>query len=320
MRTLLTVLLLSISCNAFAIQLVSGSYVGNGLDNKDIVMSPPCQPVAVFIKRDTATVELFARFDSMGTNISKSVTGTAVEGSTNIKSFNSDGFRLGTGSSTNGNGSTHYYVAICDTGNSDIAFNSWAGDNTDNRDITISPAFTPELVMILQSSSGAQSWRGATSHSGDDASRLNSAFGSVANEIQSFSGTGFQVGSAQNASGTTYYSIAIKPSSGALTGSFSGNATDNRDITAVGNPEFVLLKSDSSTNKPAFRFALSSDGAWCGANAQATNVIQSFSSSGFQVGSDACSNENATTMFWFSLADAAANAGLRRAVTPLMFQ
>ena len=316
---LLTIVFWVMASPAMAIQLVTGSYVGNAIDNTDIVMSPPCQPVAVFVKRDTATVELYARFNSMGTNISKSVTGTATESSTNIKSFNSNGFRLGTGSSTNGNGSTHYYVAICDTGNSDIAFNTWAGDNTDNKDIAISPAFTPELVIILQSGSGGQSWRGANSHTGDDASRLNSTLDSVSNEIQSFAGTGFQVGSAQNSTGTTYYSMAIKASSGALTGSFSGDATDNRNITAINTPKFALLKGDSSTNKPAYRFGLTGDNAWCSSNAQASNIIQSFSSTGFQIGTNSCANENAVTIFWFTLADATGSSGTRRAVAPLFF-
>ena len=308
LRPLLLVLMLALASPALAVQVVTGSYTGNGTDNTDIVISPACQPVSVFVKRDSAGVELTARFSSMGTNESKHVTGTSLL-TTGIKVLNSDGFRLGTASTTNGSGVTHYYVAICDNGANDIAINTWAGDNTDNRDITLSPSFTPEVCVVLSSGTGAQSWRGATSHSGDSASRLNTLSTSQVNEIQSFSAGVMQVGSGLNATATTYYSMCLKASTGVASGNFAGDASDNRDISTIASPEFVLIKGDSTTNEPSYKFGIGGDAAWCSGDASAANIIQSLSSTGFQVGTATCSNENAVTMRWFALTDFSARRG-----------
>lgn len=302
-------IVLALASPAHAIQVVTGSYTGNGTDNNSIVISPACQPKAVFVKRNSAAVELTARFDSMGANESKHVTGTSLL-TTGIKTLDASGFTLGTASTTNGSGVTHYYVAICDNGAADFSTDSWSGDNTDNRDITLTDAtFTPEVVLILASGAGVQSWRGANSHSGDSASRLNTLSTSQANEIQSFASGSFQVGSGLNATGTTYYSVALKASAGVSSGSFTGNTSDDRDITAIANPEFVLIKGDSTTAEPSHRFGIAGDASWCSADASAANIIQALSSTGFQVGTNTCANENTVTMRWFAIADFAPRRG-----------
>ena len=291
----------------WAIQVVTGSYTGTGTDNTDIVISPACQPVAVLVKRNSAAVELTARFDSMAAGESKNVTGTALL-TTGIKAFNADGFRLGTATTTNSSGTTHYYVAICDNGQGDLSVDTWAGDNTDNRDIVLTGgSFTPEVVLVLSSGSGVQSWRGATSHSGDSASRLNTLNGVQSNEIQAFAAGSVQVGSGLNVTGTTYYSLALQGSAGVASNFFTGNASDNRDVTAISNPKFVLIKGDSTTAEPAYRFGIGGDAAWCSEDAAAANLIQAFQSTGFQVGTDACANENTVTMRWFAISDFSAD-------------
>lgn len=299
---------------AWAVQVVTGSYVGNATDNTDIVISPACQPVAVLVKRDSAAVELTAKFSTMSGTESKNVTGTALL-TTGIKAFNADGFRLGTATTTNSSGATHYYVAICENGQADVSVDTWAGDNTDNRDITLTGgSFTPEVCMVLSNGTGVQSWRGSTSHSGDSASRLNTLTSTQSNEIQSFSAGTMQVGSGLNATGTNYYSLCVKASSGVASGSFTGNTSDDRDITAIANPKFVLIKGDSTTAEPSHRFGIGGDASWCSADASAANIIQALSSTGFQVGTSTCANENTVTMRWFALTDfsAASFGPLRR--------
>lgn len=314
MRRLIVVLALLLSASPVAaIQVVNGSYTGTGSDNTDITISPACQPVAVFVQRDTAAVEAWARFASMGTNVSVDITGTALETTVNIKSLLSNGFRLGTGSSTNGSGSTHYYTAICDNGQNDVATSTWNGDTTDNRDISLSPSFTPEVVMVLQSSSGVRWFRGATSHSGDAASRLNSAAGDDTNAIQSFSAGSFQVGTSANATAVTYYSLALKGSSGVASGNFSGNGSDNRDIATIASPKLVWVKGNSGTNQSAWRFGgLAGDAAWCASGASAADMIQTLTSTGFQVGTNTCVNENAVTMRWMALTDVGSSISMQR--------
>lgn len=308
----IVVALLAVPANfAHAIQVVTGSYTGNGTDNTDITISPACQPSALFVKRNNAANELFARFSSMATGTSKEVTGAASEVSTAIKQFNSDGFRLGTHTSVNNSGSTHYYVAICDNGAGDISVDSWTGSSgTDNRNITMTNSFLPELVIVLRSNNGVNYWRGATSHSGDSASPMNTLAGNTSDALQSFSTGQYQLGTLLNANGISFYALAIKSSSGAATGVFTGNGSDNQDKSTIASPEFVLLKSDSATSEPAYKFGISGDAAWCSAAASAADIIQSLSSSGFQVGTNACANENAVSMPWFALTDFSSSFGV----------
>lgn len=312
MRRLLFLILLACPLQAHAIQVVTGSYTGNATDNTDITISPACQPVAVFIKRDTAANELYARFASMGANISKDVTGAATEVTTAIKALNANGFRLGTNASVNANTVTHYYVAICDNGAGDVSTDTWTGDGTDNRNITLSTSFTPELVIILRSSAAAQYWRGATSHSGDSAAELNVLDSNSPNAIQSFGSGQFQVGTLANTNTVSFYSLSLKASSGVATGSFTGNATDNRDITSIANPKFVLVKGDSLTREPAYRFGLSGDLSWGSSDASAANLIQVLQAGGFQVGTDSYVNENTVPMLWFALTDFSSSSFISR--------
>lgn len=313
MRRLLFLILLACPLQAHAIQVVTGSYTGNGTDNTDITISPACQPVAVFVKRDNAANEMHARFSSMATGTSKSVTDATAEVTTAIKQFNANGFRLGTHTSVNNSGSTHYYVAICDNGAGDISVDTWTGNATDNRNISLTGgSFTPEVVIILRSNNGVEYWRGATSHTGDSAAETNVLDSNSPDAIQSFSAGQFQVGTLANANTIVFYSLALKASSGVASGVFTGNATDNRDISTIANPKFVLLKGDSLTNKPAYKFGISGDAAWCGANASAADIIQSLQAGGFQVGTNACANENAIGMPWFAITDFVATSSSAR--------
>lgn len=293
---------------AYAIQVVTGSYTGNATDNTDITISPACQPVAVFVKRDSAANELYARFASMGANVSKDVTGAATEVTNAIKALNANGFRLGTNVSVNANTITHYYVAICDNGQNDVATTTWTGDGTDNRNISITPSFTPELVIILRSSAAAQYWRGATSHTGDSAAELNVLDSNSPNAIQSFGSGQFQVGTLANTNTVSFYSLSLKASTGVATGLFTGNATDNRDISTIANPKFVLIKGDSLTTEPCYRFGLSGDLSWGSADASAANIIQALQAGGFQVGTNSYANENTVPMNWFAITDFTASS------------
>lgn len=308
---------------AYAIQVVTGSYTGNGVDNTDITISPACQPVAVFVKRDNAANEMHARFSSMATGTSKSVTDATAEVTTAIKQFNANGFRLGTHASVNNNASTHYYVAICDNGAGDISVDTWTGTTVDNRNIPLTNNILPELVIILRSNNGVQYWRGSTSHTGDSAAELNVLDSNSPDAIQSVSQGQIQLGTLTNANTIVFYSLALKASSGVASGVFTGNGlpsgtpTDNRNITTIDNPKFVLLKGDSLTNKPAYKFGISGDAAWCGANASAVDIIQAFQTGGYQVGTNACANENTVAMPWFAITDFTASSGaLRRRILP----
>lgn len=301
---------------AYAIQVAVGTYTGDGNATQDIVTSPACQPRVVFVKRDTAANNLFVRIDTMASTTSKSVTDAATETTAGITTFNANGFRVVTGQ-LNSAGATYYYATICDNGANDIATNTWTGDGTDNQNVTLSPnTFSPELVVIVGASTGVNYWRGATSHTGDSAAELNALDSNSPNAIQSFSTGSFQKGTLTNANTVKYYSFALKASAGVATGLFTGNGTDNRQITAIANPKMVLMKGDSLTRLPAYRFDIAGDASWGGTDASAADLIQTLNSTGFIVGTSTYVNENTVPMLWFAITDFASSSSgpLRRRV------
>jgi hypothetical protein len=76
--------------------------------------------------------------------------------------------------------------------------------------------------------------------------------GAGANSIQALLPDGFQVGSSStvNLNAAVYFYIAIKASPNVIVGSYTGDGTDNRDIS-LGNPTFtpafLIVKSRSGT-------------------------------------------------------------------------
>lgn len=293
-----------------AIQVITGSYSGNGGDDRDLTISPACQPVAVFIKGNGSS-SLVVMYGTNSTNASMRLTDSTQNNANEIQQINSDGFQVGSGANVNSvSGITYHYLAICDNGAGDIAQGSYTGTTGDNRDVPITPAFSPELVILSAATNGFVGvWRGANSHSGD----LTSAFSANANStnwIQAFNADGFQVGSTFNAAGTYHY-LAIKASAlGVTTGNFTGDTNDDRDITTGFLPEFVLVKGSSATKGAGYRFTSSTAlNAYCNQAAEATNIIQAFGATTFQVGTDTCANENTIIMRWFALADVSPSAG-----------
>ena len=130
---------------------------------------------------------------------------------TGITGFNSDGFNVGTDTSANANGTTYHYLALNSNANN-IWAGSFAGNAADNRNIT-SPGFQPLLVNLRADNTGTAR-RGIhrpASLTGDSGQSYT-ATANAANQIQSLSSTGFQVGTDANvnASGTTIYALALK--------------------------------------------------------------------------------------------------------------
>lgn len=86
-------------------------------------------------------------------------------------------------------------------------------------------------------------------------------------------------------------------------GSFTGDATDNRNITTVGfQPDFVLCKSDTQTAMFRTRTMRGdSSGYTVGGTANGANFIQELLTTGFQVGSAANVNGNTKVVYWVAI-------------------
>lgn len=308
LRLIIFIFLLS-ALPAHAIIVNSDTFTGNGVDDTTITFATACTPDVVIIKRNEVATHAYISTSTMAASTSWQFTnGSATSASLCVKSFISTGFTIGTNGSCNSNTEDHYYVALCPNGANDMEVGTYTGNGTDNRDITMTASWTPELVFIVPESSAARTWRGATSHSGDSTSHISGATADAANFIQSFSAGSFQVGTSNNTNLTVYHWVAFKgDAAGIATGSFTGDTNDNRDITTGFQPEFVMIKHPSTTDGPSYRFSgMSGDLSFCLSEAAAANQIQALGATTFQVGTDACSNSNGNTMRWFALGDTSA--------------
>jgi hypothetical protein len=100
-----------------------------------------------------------------------------------------------------------------------------------------------------------------------------------------------------NASGVTYNYIAFNQVAGKIkVGEYTGNGSDNRDITGVGfQPEYVLLQTYNGGDQVIQRSdQMTGDNSIDFYGALTANRIQSLLSDGFQVGNDARVNQSDT--------------------------
>ena len=136
-----------------------------------------------------------------------------------------------------------------------LAIGSYAGDGVDNRSITV--GFRPDYLIVL-SSQAYQPVQRFLDQVGD-ASFTFADGATLTNEIQSFAGNGFTVGNADevNKASTNYYYVAWKIINGRIqTGSYAGNAADNRAITTPAfTPYALFLTSGLALRAPIQRLA-----------------------------------------------------------------
>jgi len=134
---------------------------------------------------------------------------------------------------------------------------------------------------------------------------FNNDYPAIITGIKSFNSDGFRVGNSGyvNTNCTTYHYIAWKASSGKMAvGSYTGNATDNRNITGVGfQPEYLIIRSAVQTAgyEPVQKMASTAkdSAAKFGTDSFAVNRIQDLQSDGFQVGTDNTVNASGTTYY-----------------------
>jgi len=279
-------------------RLVVSSYVGNGIDNRNIT-GVGFQPDVVIIKASTVRAGII-RTSTMGGDAAKVLgTSTALQ-SNYIQSLNADGFTVGTAQQVNTSGTTYYYAAM--KAGSDLKVGSYVGNGVDNRSIT-GVGFQPVWVITL--GDGDDSVFRPNILAGDN-SYLMTGTGKLADRIQAFQTDGFQVGANVNVneSGTTFHYIAWAASPQVSTGSYTGNGVDNRSITGIGfGPLMAWVKRDDAQVgvwRPASVGPGDSTLYWA-ATAAAANLIQALQADGFQVGTNSSVNTNGSLYYRLAL-------------------
>lgn len=122
--------------------LKTGSYVGNG---ERVFIDLGFAPIAIFAKAD-ATQYAAVWMPGMWCERSN-VLGGSSSYISGIRATDS-GFIVGSAAILNTNNATAHYIAIGDDGSGDVEVQSWAGNQTAGREITLQTGLTPIATII----------------------------------------------------------------------------------------------------------------------------------------------------------------------------
>ncbi|MEZ5384331.1 MAG: SdrD B-like domain-containing protein [Prosthecobacter sp.] len=285
-----------------AVQMATGTYTGNGVDNRSIT-GVGFQPDVVIIK-GASSVSPVIRTSTMSGDASKLVTANSLV-TNRIQSLLSDGFQVGNNSVVNSNGMRYDWIAFRAASGA-LSVGSYTGNGAASRTIT-GPGFKPATVFVLPANSSAAVMKMDVME--DSESLLFTGGSAATNLVTGLTSTGFQVGSGSNSGSTVYHYVAWKPLDGiTATGVYEGSGTDNRNINDVGfQPSFLLLNSYSTGAAVMRPDSLTGDLSLFGTSTSSTsNNIQALLTDGFQVGSDSRVNGSGVSNYWAAFRPAAA--------------
>ena len=296
-----------------ALSYKTGTYTGNGTTagNTLAVSGVGFTPKLIFVwsyqtgvgetgiyVTSTALMTGADRFLMMGDN-GVPINQTAYD---RFESIDADGFTVRYGSdyhALNKNGATYYYVCL---GGDDVNSGSYTGNGSDNRNIT-GVGFEPVFALTAGGNDHHTFKLNSTGASTDAAQYLYNA-ANTSNTIQALQSDGFQVGTAlSNTNGTVYYWFAIKGGDNIFNAYYTGNGSDNRDLTNIGLvPSFALIKSNAAATA-IFRSDQMTGDLSKYRGGTSADCIQSFSSGAIQLGTDSTVNANGTTYQMFVIGE-----------------
>jgi hypothetical protein len=281
--------------------MVTGSYIGNGLDNRSIT-GAGFQPDVVIIKSSDHNKEAVCRTASMTGDNTKPLGANSALTPDQIQSLDADGFTIGTDDEVNSNGKAYHWIAFKQA-SGELVVSSYTGNGADNRSIT-SVGFQPDYVIVM-SSVGKEPVHRSSAQSGDSTLWFKNV-APTANLIQAFEANGFQVGSDDNVNklGVTFHYNAWKAVAGKMAvASYTGDALDDREITGLGfKPAYVIIKDNNNKEAVHRSDTVSGDSTlWFIPQVAAPNMIQALQFDGFQVGNDDNVNkDNTRNYYWIA--------------------
>jgi hypothetical protein len=221
-------------------QMITGSYTGDGQDNRQIT-GLPFAPDVVIVKGDTNQLGIVRTSTMTGDN-AKELAKTALLANL-VQSLDTNGFTVGNDARVNANTVTYYWIAFHALPGR-LKVGSYAGTGS-NQSIT-GVGFSPECVIVVPESADETN---ATSIDMIPFARQFDAEAGNTNRITSLDADGFTVGGGgqTGGSGKTYDYIAWNAVAGRVaTGSYVGDGNDDRNITSVGfAPGWVVVMDDA---------------------------------------------------------------------------
>lgn len=282
----LTAALVLLAVSAATAQMVSGSYSGNGADNR--LIGTGFQPDFVMVKNTSADDGMF-RTSTMPSDASKRATGAQGLATNRIQSFDPIGFRVGTDPDVNESGKTYHWMAFRALAG-EIKAGSYTGNGADNRAIT-AVGFSPDTLFIIPAGTAEAIFKVRSTVVPEAFSFLD-AFGNTT-WIKTLDSDGFTVGtdSRVNASGTVYHWVAWNDVSDKIdSGHYDGNTSDSRVITLPNfRPEACLVRKQGGHHTvwhPDSLGASNDSTLFFDQQAPLSNRIQELLATGFEVGND----------------------------------
>ncbi|KKR05980.1 MAG: hypothetical protein UT34_C0001G0020 [candidate division WS6 bacterium GW2011_GWF2_39_15] len=296
----------------FSIQ--TGYYLGDGTDNRTIT-GLGFQPDLILIKDDSnAGVDgtLFKTSAMSGETTARLADQDVDITSDTIQSIDSDGFTIGTNADVNTSAVMYFWIAFggsdC-TSSGTFCVGSYTGNGTSQ---SVNTGFQPDLAIVKSSNTSLAMWK--STPMGTNTSNF---FGlnnedSTGQRIQTLDASGFTVGNNNvvNENSINFWFIAFKEVSGAMdVGTYTGNATDNRDIdTSIDSgltfrPNYVFVKNKTNTTNRQAVHSISEhygDRSFFSTDTGSApnNIQQLLSTGGFQIGTSNETNINASTYYY----------------------
>lgn len=292
------------------VSFLCGKYAGTGSSKS--ITGFGFQPDFIMIKADNASYSAVVKISSMVAGESQNVTSTAAFLTDAITSIDADGFTIGTNTSVNNSGTTYYWMA-CVQG-TDFQVGSYTGDDVwPTRNVTVgSGAWRADFVIVVP-----DVWASSPPTYflfNDGAGWMQSGFPTSTSLIYGTQSTdGFNVNGVTgpnvlNKSGKTYYYAAWNAFSGGMCANkYTGNGTDNRNVTGCldFDPVCVITNNFAVASTKYIRTKNITADYYLPLNAAAgeSNGIQTFSTSGgnyFQVGSTFGSANVSGTVYYYA--------------------
>ncbi len=267
-----------------------GTYTGTGSSLS--VNSLSFKPDLIIIKGATAVAGVFKTGVMQG-DLTAYLGLATTDFTGGIISLDSNGFTLGTSTVTNTSGVEYQWMAfgnaynpITNTGSGNFAIGVYHGTAIDNLNIKKIP-FQPAYVAIKRNNSTAGVFKTA-SHTGEVTSLFSATADSATDNIQSLTSDGFQVGTnaTSNSSGSLHRWFAFKAGPDFVTGTYTGNGVDDREISGVGfTSGWMHIKRTTAVNGVHRSQRLVGDSSqYFTATANVAGRIKSITSDGFTLG------------------------------------
>ncbi len=284
-----------------------GYYLGTG--SSKTISGLGFQPQLVIVRASTAAGVGVFKTSSMATTNTAYLNAAADDTATSI-TFTSDGFSVGTLANVNTANVLYRWYAFAGSDCSSTGYfcvGAYTGNGAASQAVTT--GFQPDMVTVKRSTAVGAHFRTAAMAANRTEFFTTTAANTTGSYVASFTPTAFNVGATDNVNAGVYNFYAFRTGAGSFAqGTYTGNATDNRNVTGIGfQPNLVVLKNSTSTTANNRRSIMSGDKHFgdlssyaSDAVADSVNMVQAMQSDGFQVGAGLNVNQTGVTVYWFA--------------------